>query len=356
MASVQPRNRRADSQLVRLKQTVLDEHLARRLSVGQASGLLKMHPKAFLRLKGRYRLNGIDALRPKKPGPKAGKTRSIHRTPDKVEEQVIWLSQTYQYLGPIPLARLMEQKHGVKLHQTTVWRILCRRTDRYEPGKKRWKDPVKLYSLEEPGIEVQMDACFPYGRARDIVFFDAVDDCSRFGCAEAYKGGEDLDSAKNFVRKLVRTSPFRIQSIRLDNRFHGPRMKRFCHYYGIQLIFNEPYHPEQNGKIERYHRTFKQEAVWRTMSFSDPLATIRLKLALWIRHYNFERPHGGFKMNGMTPSQKLISVYVSKVINPQPVTVSLQQYKSCEYTNLVLIFRYRRTTACSSGLQDLPSV
>ena len=70
MASTQLRSRRADSELVRLKQTVLDEHLLRRLSVGQASGLLGMHPKAFLRLKGRYKREGLSALWPKKPGPK----------------------------------------------------------------------------------------------------------------------------------------------------------------------------------------------------------------------------------------------------------------------------------------------
>lgn len=328
MVSTKPRNRRADSHLVRLKQTVLDEHMAHRLSVGQASGLLTMHPKAFLRLKGRYKLGGVDALWPKKPGPKPGQTRCIHRTSDEVEKQVVELSKREPALGPVPLARCLKQHYGIRLHATTIWRILCRCTDRYEPGRKRWKDPVKLYALEEPGREVQMDACFPYGRARDLVFFDAVDDCSRHLCAEAYQGGEDANHAKNFIRKLIRTAPFRIRALRLDNRFNGPVMKRFCHYYGIHLIFNEPYHPEQNGKIERYHRTFKREAVWRTMSFSDPLSTIRYKLALWTKHYNFERPHGGLAMNNMTPVEKLQSVYLSKILNPQPVTLSLQLYNS----------------------------
>jgi transposase InsO family protein len=320
------RRRRADSELVRLKQTVLDEHLQKHLTVGQASGLLGMHPKSFLRLKARYVREGRDALWPKKPGPKAGKTSSARRTPQEVEDLVVRLAQEEPYLGPKPLANRLEQTHAVRLHPTTVWRVLCRRTDRYEPGRKRWKDPVKLYALEEPGVEVQMDACFPFGKARNLVCFDAVDDCSRWVCAEVYKGGEDMGHAKDFIRKLVRTSPYRIQSLRLDNRFHGEILKQFCRYYGIRLIFNEPYHPEQNGKIERYHRTFKNEAVWRTMSFYDSLSTIRYKLTLWTKHYNFNRPHGGLAMNDMTPSQKLTSVYLSKVLHPQPVTLSLQQY------------------------------
>lgn len=323
-----PRTRRADSELVRLKQTVLDEHLDHRLSVAQAAGLLGMHPKAFLRLKARYKQGGVLALWPKKPGPKKGSQGSVNRTPEEVEQAVIRLSAAHPYLGPVPLSYLLKEEQGIGLHPTTVWRILCRRTDRYAPHRKRQKDPVTLYALEEPGVEVQMDACFPFGRARNLVVFDAVDDCSRYLCAQAYSGGETLEHAKAFIRHLIQTSPFRIQAIRIDNRFNGPLLKRFCRSYGITLIFNEAYHPEQNGKIERYHKTFKKEAVWRTMSFSDPLATIRYKLALWVHHYNFNRPHGGLAMNGMAPSQKLTSVYLSKIIHPQPVTLSLQQYNS----------------------------
>lgn len=327
MPTSKPRTRRADTELVRTKKTVIDEHLNRHLSVGQASGLLGMHPKAFLRLKARYTREGLSALWPKKPGPKKNGVSAPNRTPEVVEDAVMQMSRAYPYLGPAPLARLLKEERNVHLHATTVWRILCRRTDRYEPGRKQWKDPVKLYALEEPGVEVQMDACFPFGRSRNLVFFDAVDDCSRYLCAQAYQGGEDLDHAKHFIRTLVRTSPFRITALRLDNRFHGPLMEQFCRYYGIRCIFNEPYHPEQNGKIERYHRTLKREAVWRTMAFQDSLSTIRYKLALWTRYYNFHRPHGGLAMNGMTPSQKLCSVYLSKMIHPQLVTGSLQQYK-----------------------------
>lgn len=320
------RNRRADSQLVHLKQSVLKEHLGKQLSVAQAAGLLNMHPKAFLRLKGRYKLQGSAVLWPKKPGPKHGSRRPYNQTPQDVEDMVVQLSYEFPYLGSVPLSELLEQQYGISLNQSTVYRILVRRTDRYEPGRKRWKKDPKLYCLEEPGIEVQMDACYPFGRAREIAVFDAVDDCSRYVCAEVFES-EDLDSAKSFIRKLVRTSPFRINALRLDNRFNGLKMRNFCRYHKIRLIFNEAYHPEQNGKIERYHKTYKLEAVYRTMSFNDSLQTLRYKTALWTRHYNFQRPHGGLAMNRMTPAEKLTSVYLSKVItNPQLVTGTLQQY------------------------------
>ena len=321
------RSRRSDAALVRLKQTVLEEHIERKLSVAQAAGLLRMHPKAFLRLKGRYKIHGKDILWPKKPGPKPGKRTSVNRTSEGTEKLVVHLARELPFFGPIPLARELKTRHGICLHSTTIWRILCRSSDRYEPTRKRWKDPVKLYAFEEPGIEVQMDACYPYGRSKHLAIFDAVDDCSRFVAAQAYEE-EDLPSAKSFLRHLVKTSPFRIQAVRLDNRFNGPILRAYASRFRIKLIFNEPYHPEQNGKVERYHRSFKQEAVWRTFSFSDSMEVIRFKLALWVSHYNNERPHGGLKMNGMTPAEKMASVYLSKSLTySQGVTGMLQQYR-----------------------------
>ena len=322
------RVRRSDAALVRLKQTVLEEHLEKKLSVLQAAGLLSIHPKSFLRLKGRYKIHGKDILWPKKPGPKPGKHQGTNRTSAETEDLVVRLGKELPFLGPIPLARELKRRHEITLHQTTIWRILCRVSDRYEPLRKRWRDPVKLYALEEPGIEVQMDACYPYGRSKPLAVFDGIDDCSRFVAAQAYEE-EDLPSAKSFVRHLVKTSPFRIKSIRLDNRFNGPRLRMYAAKYRIKLIFNEPYHPEQNGKIERYHRSFKNEAVSRTFAFTDSKELIRYKLALWVNHYNYERPHGGLKMNGMTPVQKLQSVYLSKACTySQEVTGSLQQYNN----------------------------
>jgi transposase InsO family protein len=216
--------------------------------------------------------------------------------------------------------------HGFPLNQSTVWRILRRRTDRYARPSRRWKEDPKLYALEVPGIEVQVDGCFPFGRARRLCVIDAVDDCSRFLCAEAYFG-EDMESMKLFIGKLVCESPFRIRSIRLDNKFRGDALRKFCADMGIGVIFNEPYRPEMNGKIERYHKTFKRECVWRTISFHDSMDTVRYKIALWVKYYNNVRRHTGLGMNGLTPAQKVASVYLSRTIYyPQLVTGTLQQY------------------------------
>ena len=48
----------------------------------------------------------------------------------------------------------------------------------------------------------------------------------------------------------IKNAPFRIQRIRVDNRY-GKKFKEYCESLGIEVVENEPYCPQQNGKIER---------------------------------------------------------------------------------------------------------
>lgn len=67
---------------------------------------------------------------------------------------------------------------------------------------------------------------------------------------------------------------------------------------GIQPLFIEPGHPEQNGRHERFHETLKAETA------TPPRASIRAQQAAFNRfttHYNEERPHEALGMR--TPAE-----------------------------------------------------
>ena len=65
---------------------------------------------------------------------------------------------------------------------------------------------------------------------------------------------------------------------------------------GIRVIHGRPYHPQGRGKIERFHRTLKSEAL-----SARPLADLR-QARRRLRHaYNFERPHEWLGMR--TPAE-----------------------------------------------------
>jgi transposase InsO family protein len=76
--------------------------------------------------------------------------------------------------------------------------------------------------------------------------------------------------------------------------------------HGIEHRLNTPYCPEENGKIERFHRTLSEKCVVG-MYPKDSLDTVQYKLTLFLQYYNHHKRHRGLGMEGMTPMEKLRS-------------------------------------------------
>jgi transposase InsO family protein len=310
-------------QLVIMKKRIIDKCIEKEMKHKEGAKLINMHPNAFSRLVKRYREHGETALMPKKPGPK--RFTPDNRTPEWIEYLVVDLGERNPNLGLVPLADKLEEEKGIKLHQTTIWRILKRQKVRYTREYKRLKQDSKLYCLDTPGEELQMDGCYPYGRSRKIVSFDAIDDCSRYICAKLYDR-ETTDNAINFVKHLIANVPFRIQKIRVDNRY-GKRFTQYCADEGIEVRVNDPYSPQQNGKIERFHGTLKKDFFWKECRYDDSFEELSYKYWHWQKKYNFTRKHTGYGMNRLTPALKLVTTMLQSLYftNPKKLTGILQQ-------------------------------
>ena len=59
--------------------------------------------------------------------------------------------------------------------------------------------------------------------------------------------------------------------------------------YGLTQEFTTPYTPEQNGLIERFFRSLKEECIWQHRF--ESLAHAKTAIGNWIRYYNEQRPH-----------------------------------------------------------------
>lgn len=79
--------------------------------------------------------------------------------------------------------------------------------------------------------------------------------------------------------------------LRSDNGliFQSRRFRDACRFYHVPEEFITPYTSEQNGVIERWFRSLKEECVWQHQfrNFADARQAIRQ----WIAWYNTERPH-----------------------------------------------------------------
>jgi putative transposase len=85
--------------------------------------------------------------------------------------------------------------------------------------------------------------------------------------------------------------------VRSDNGliFQSRRFRSACRDYRLRQEFITPYTPEQNGIIEQFFRSLKEECVWQHRF--ENFAQAKKAIGQWIEWYNTGRPHQSLGYN-----------------------------------------------------------
>ena len=87
-------------------------------------------------------------------------------------------------------------------------------------------------------------------------------------------------------------------------RFNKPPVEvlfdRICRENGIEHALTKPRSPTTTGKVERFHRSLREELLTGQV-FASPAAA-QAALDAWVAHYNTARPHQGIGM--ATPHER----------------------------------------------------
>ena len=74
---------------------------------------------------------------------------------------------------------------------------------------------------------------------------------------------------------------------------------RFCHSLGVVVRVCDAHHPQQNGFVERYHRTYQEECL--SQRRPTTLEQVREVTTIFVEHYNWQRPHQGISCGNRPP-------------------------------------------------------
>ena len=72
------------------------------------------------------------------------------------------------------------------------------------------------------------------------------------------------------------------------------------HLVGIRHILATPYHPQPNGKLERYHQTIKRDV--NQLPYELP-TDLEAAIAAFVSYYNYQRYH--MALGNVTPADVL---------------------------------------------------
>lgn len=180
----------------------------------------------------------------------------------------------------------------IKISPVTVYRIL-KRADLIKPRRKRFVRPQQLprpYPIV-PGMLVQVDTKFLPARYQ----YSLVDAASRFADIFLDKNLCMQSSVKALKKFRL---PIPIKTIQTDNgKEYQELFQNEAHRMGYKTRFTRYSSPEENGRVERFHRTIDEE-FYRKISST---AHLEQQLKDYLHYYNYERPHLALK--GKTPYQ-----------------------------------------------------
>ena len=164
--------------------------------------------------------------------------------------------------------------------------------------------------------------------------FNVIDDFNREVLTIAIDTSLTSERVIRELNKLVewRGKP---ECLRVDNgpEFISQSLSDWAEEHGIRIVFIQKGKPHQNGYIERFNRTFREE-VLDAYAF-DNLRQARVMSQAWMWVYNNERPHSS--LGYQTPVQFLLKY--GKLHHPQKANAeftTFQQDSDCDWKSIVL--------------------
>jgi len=260
-------------------------------------------PKStFYEWKKAYKKEGAAGLIPKKPIAK----HHPRQLSGEVIEKILHLRKKYHF-GPQRIVWYLERYHGITISNSSVYRTLVRLgISRLPKNAGRRAIHTRRYAKQVPGHHVQVDVKFltlntSKGKKIRRYQYTAIDDATRIRALKIYNR-HNQKNAIDFVDYVVDKFPFRIHTVRTDR---GHEFQALFHWHvedkGIRHVYIKPRTPQLNGKVERSHRTDKEE-FYQLLIYTDDV-DLNKKLEEWEKFYNFGRPHTAF--SGKTPYEAL---------------------------------------------------
>ena len=222
------------------------------------------------------------------------------------EARILAEARALPELSARQLALTITDSKGVYLSESTVYRIL-KKAGLIKPAEIIGFKAAKEYrrKTKQPNELWASDCC--HLRVIDWGWYYLVtvmDDCSRFILAWDLKVDMAGRSLEDVVQQAVDLTgmtdvPLEDRTVLLSDNGAGYISQQFNEYLrlvGIKHITASPFHPQTNGKIERYHRTLKGEI--NQVPHEMP-SELKEAIRAFIEYYNYRRYHEG--LGNVTP-------------------------------------------------------
>ena len=237
------------------------------------------------------------------------KGRPWNRITPNEERRILAVAREFPNLSSRQLATWITDNEGFSVSESTVYRILRR-----EGLVKRQEVQVsaaKEYHTKTTRPHQMWATDASYFRVAGWGYYYLVtvmDDYSRFILAWKLQKDMSANSLIEVIQKAVDTTG--MTDVPVENRarllsdngsgYVSRAFRDYLHLVGIGHILAAPYHPQTNGKIERYQQSLKREVNQLPYEFPSQLEKA---IADFVDYYNYRRYHKALR--DVTPADVL---------------------------------------------------
>jgi len=276
------------------KLEILDAIESSPLSVKQALLRLDMPSSTYYRWKANFKRHGLEGLCDRSPC----KGTTWNQILPEEEEKILEIATLYPDWSSREISCHISDKHGFTVSESSVYRIL-KRSGLIKPRIRKTFPAGPEYRVKTNRANEmwQTDASYLLVKSWGWYYLISVlDDFSRKILAWLLQPSMDTDAFSEVIELACEVTgmdliPAEHRVNLLSDRGSALISKPFGEYLeakGLGHIFASPYHPQTNGKIERYHRSCKEKInllVW------EYPADLRLGISRFVSYYNTSRYH-----------------------------------------------------------------
>lgn len=286
----------------------------------------------YYQLRPRYRRYGPDGLHPTRRRGRPGRPAELDA---QVERRILAEALAQPGWGPLRIADQLALR-GIRVAPSTVYRALRRRglgtrderfglVEQHSAGhaglltqrtrealRKARPTPSRRHIEAETVGELVCFDCFYIGNLKGVgrVWqITACDAASSYALAQLFLGDPRSEVAAGFLDDVVahfERAGWRVERALTDrgSEFKGA-FDAACRRLGIRHTRTKPRHAFTNGFVERLQGTILHEH-WRVefrRRYFTRLQQLERSLQSYLRLYNHDRPHRGYRTRGRTPAE-----------------------------------------------------
>jgi len=266
-----------------------------------------LSPETILRWYYVWKKNGIEALQPMSRNDK-GKT---HLKP-KLQTRLVELKQDNPSRSITTIISMVEREGLVS--RGTVSRSSVHRFLQHHQLSKRL--PASVNTIERRAFVAKYAGDLWQGDVlhgpsvptpqglRKTYLVSLMDDATRMIVHSAFCLGETALDVEGVLKQAIlkRGLP---NKLLIDNgaAYRAHSLQTICAFLDIRLVYCKPYEPEAKGKLERFHRTFRQQFLDELdVSKIKDLDDLNARLWVWCESVYHTRPHAG--LDGKSPIER----------------------------------------------------